>query len=173
MDNEKFIGVDLHKKYLTVSVMDENGNLENQLNVDNDKEAIVDFFAQYPQGRLAVESTFNWYPFFDSVEPLVREIHLINPVWTKAIASAKIKIDKIDSSILAHLLRTNLLAKSYIAPLEIRYWREMVKGRFALVKMQTYLKNLIQAILFKNGTVHEFTDLFGKRGLEFLKKPAI
>lgn len=169
MNNEKFIGVDLHKKYLTVSVMDEGGDIKDQLNIDNDKEAIVHFFKQYPQSKVAVESTFNWYPFFDTVEPLVQEIHLANPARTKAIASAKIKTDKIDSSILAHLLRTDLLAESYIAPLEIRYWRETVRGRFALVKTQTYLKNLIHAILFKNGISHDFSDLFSAQGIAFLK----
>lgn len=169
MNKEKYIGVDLHKKYLTVTVMNYRGRIENQLNINNQKENVSDFFKQYPEGRIAVESTFNWYPFFDTVEPLVKEICLSNPVRNKAIAEARIKTDKIDSATLAHLLRTDLLSKSYIAPLDIRYWRETIRGRFALVKMQTYLKNIVHSILFKNGIIHEFSDLFGKEGIRFLK----
>lgn len=169
MNNDKYIGVDLHKKYLTITVMNYLGKIEDQLNINNEKDIVHNFFKQYPEGKVAVESTFNWYPFFDNVEPLVKEIHLSNPVRNKVIAKSKIKTDKIDSKILAHLLRTDFLAESYIAPLDIRHWRETIRGRFALVKTQTYLKNLVHAILFKNGITHEFSDLFGKNGIEFLK----
>lgn len=45
------------------------------------------------------------------------------------MAEARIKTDRIDSSILAHLLRTDLLPESYIPPREIRDIREVLRYR--------------------------------------------
>jgi hypothetical protein len=55
------------------------------------------------------------------------------PFKTKAIASARIKTDKIDSTILAHLLRTDLLPAAYIPPRAVRDTREVLRYRAALL----------------------------------------
>jgi transposase len=39
----------------------------------------------------------------------------------------------------------------------------------SLVKIQTCVKNRIHATLHRHGVLHEFSDLFGKKGLVFLK----
>jgi negative regulator of sigma E activity len=50
------------------------------------------------------------------VEPLGLELHLVNPYKTRAIASARIKHDQLDSRTLAVLLRLEGVAEAYIAP---------------------------------------------------------
>lgn len=42
---------------------------------------------------------------YDLLEELVGEVHLAHPLKVKAIAEARIKTDKIDPEVLAHLLR--------------------------------------------------------------------
>jgi transposase len=52
-----------------------------------------------------------------SYEALEKEqipVTLSNPLKTRAIAEARIKTDKIDTRMLAHLLRANLVAESYV-----------------------------------------------------------
>ena len=51
----------------------------------------------------------------------MEEIKLANPMKTKVIAEeARIKTDKLDARTLAHLLQSNLIAESYIAPDKVR-----------------------------------------------------
>jgi endonuclease III len=42
--------------------------------------------------------------------------HLVHPLRCKAIASARLKNDKVDAAILAQLLRAGLLPEAWIAP---------------------------------------------------------
>jgi transposase len=79
------------------------------------------------------------------------DIRLAHPLKTGAIAEAWIKTDRVDATMLAHLLRTNLLPAAYIAPREIRDIREALRCRASLVAIRVLLKNKIHALLSKNG----------------------
>ncbi len=70
---------------------------------------------------------------------------------------------------LAHLLRSNLLPASYIAPREIRDIREVLRYRASLVAIRVSLKNKIHALLSKNGILFPYTNVLGKKGQLFLK----
>jgi transposase len=67
-----------------------------------------------------VEATGNWYYFYELIEERHPDVVLAHPQKTRAIASARIKTDKIDSTILAHLLRTDLLPAAYTPTRSIR-----------------------------------------------------
>jgi transposase len=88
---------------------------------------------------------------------------------TRLIAEARIKTDSIDSESLAYLLKADLIAKSYVPPKEIREQRRIARHRASLVKIRTIVKNMIHALLARNGIKHSFSDLFGKAGIEFLR----
>ena len=47
-------------------------------------------------------------------------VKLANPLKTRAIAEAKVKTDKLDSKILAHLLRADLIAECYVPSKDVR-----------------------------------------------------
>jgi transposase len=110
----------------------------------------------------------NWIPFYENLEKLGCNVVLSNPLQTKAIASARVKNDKVDSRILADLLRTNLLPTAYIQPRKIRDLKELVRERAHFVQMRTRIKNKVHSVLFKTGSRHEFTDLYGKAGVKWL-----
>lgn len=40
-----------------------------------------------------------------------------------AIAGARLKADKLDSKVLAHLLRTDLIGECYLGSRKVRFWR--------------------------------------------------
>jgi transposase len=84
------------------------------------------------------------------------------------IAEAKIKTDKIDARLLADLLRADLVSRSYVPPQPIRDQRTLLRERINLVESRTMLKNQIHALLDKYELTHTFTDLFSKKGLEWL-----
>jgi len=95
-------------------------------------------------------------------------VSLSNPLRTKAIASARIKNDKVDSRVLADLLRTNLLPTAHIQPREIRDLKELVRERAHFVQMRTQIKNKIHSVLFKTNSKHQFTNLYGRAGMIWL-----
>jgi transposase len=74
---------------------------------------------------------------------------LAHPLKTKAIASARIKTDKIDATTLAHLLRADLVPAAYIPSRAIRDTRELLRDRASRVRVRTQVKNKIAAIIGK------------------------
>lgn len=163
-----YIGVDLHKKTCYVTIMNSNGKIKKQIEISTEADKVSKLFKRYPNVPVAVESTMNWIPFYENLESLGCKVLLSNPLATKAIAHARIKNDKVDSEILADLLRTNLLPTAYIQPRKIRDLKELVRERANFVEMRTKIKNKIHSVLFKTNNRHEFTNLYGKAGMEWL-----
>ena len=165
-----YIGVDLHKKTCYMTVMDKQGIVSKQTEIKNEREDIGKFFKVYDakDSKVAVESTMNWIPFYEQVEKMGFEVVLSNPLMTKAVAAARIKNDKVDSKILAELMRTNFLPTAYIQPKAIRDLKELIRQRAVYVEMRTRIKNKIHSVLFKAGIKQEFSNLFGKGGRKFL-----
>ena len=163
-----YIGVDLHKKTCYVTIMNRDGKIKKQTEISTETEKVSKLFKRYPDVPVAVESTMNWIPFYENLESLGCKVLLSNPLQTKAIAHARIKNDKVDSEVLADLLRTNLLPCAYIQPRKIRDLKEIVRERANFVEMRTKIKNKIHSVLFKTNSRHEFTDLYGKAGMEWL-----
>jgi len=165
-----YVGVDYHKRFSVATQMDEKGKILQQVRLMNDPETLTRFVSHLPVGsKIALEATGSWYYFYELLENQCREIYLAHPLKTRAIAEARIKTDKIDSTILAHLLRADLLPTSYIPPREIRDIREILRYRASLVALRTSIKNKIHAILSKNGIQMEYSDLFGKKALQSLR----
>ena len=164
-----YIGVDLHKKMCFVTIMDDQGKIRQRTEISTDTDKVAKFFSRYQQAKVAVESTMNWIPFYENLERLGCKVVLSNPLATKAIAAARIKNDKVDSKILADLLRTNLLPLAYVQPRDIRDLKELVRQRVSYVEIRTQIKNKIHSVLFKNNLKHDFTNLYGKAGRQWLK----
>ena len=64
------------------------------------------------------------------------DLVLAHPLKTKAIASARIKTDKIDATTLAQLLRADLVPAAYIPPRDVRDTREVLRYRASLVRLR-------------------------------------
>jgi len=77
--------------------------------------------------------------------------HMVHPLWCKAIASARLKNDKVDAAILAQLLRADLLPEAQIAPQPVRQLRALLRHRASLVRLGTQLRNRIHAVAADHG----------------------
>ncbi len=165
----QYIGFDIHKRYTFYTQMNETGTIQRQGKLPNTREALGEFFADVTEpAHVVMEATMNWYHLFDLLETLEIPVTLAHPLRTRAIAEAKVKTDKVDSTILAHLLRTDLVPAAYIPPREIRDLRELLRFRAALVRLQTMVKNRIHSILLKHGYQSPYTDTFGVKGRAWL-----
>lgn len=95
---------------------------------------------------------------------------MAHPKKTKAIGEAKIKTDRIDSHTLAHLKRADLIPESYLAPLETRNLRELLRHRIFLVRERAKVKSKIRNLLSKlNLTCHR-SDVLGNKAVDWLKE---
>src|SRR5271166_2436900 len=75
-----FIGVDLHKKSITVCVMNENRKvLARKTLFCKETDQIVQFFRQYRPFKVVVEATASYLWFVEFVEPLAEKVVLANP----------------------------------------------------------------------------------------------
>jgi transposase InsO family protein len=164
----QYIGFDTHKRYTFYTQMDATGAIQRQGRLMNSRDAMAEFFRVVTEPRVVIEASMNWYHLYDLLEALGVPVTLAHPSRTRAIAEAKVKTDKVDSTILAHLLRTDLVPPAYIPPRAIRDLRELLRYRAALVRFQTMIKNRVHAILLKHGYQCPFTDAFGVQGRAWL-----
>jgi transposase len=166
-----YTGIDLHKKTSFLTTIDNTGTIVKRKNLFNDPKIILRYFEELDnQTRIVIESTASWYWIYDLLNDKGHHVVMSNPLKTKAIASAKIKNDKIDSHMLAQLLRADLVATVHVSSLEIRKLKELVRHRMRLVNDVTRIKNRIHTVLTKNNIQVRFSDLFGIEGIKYLQQ---
>jgi transposase len=170
-----FVGMDVHKNYLQLAVLDEKGKVLDNSRVDNNLTKVNEFFDSFhPNSKIKVvmESSGMWYNIYECLSKRHLDVRLSNPVKTRAIASAKIKTDKLDAIKLADLLRGGYIAECYIPTRGTMELRDIVRHRAALVRMRTKLKNKIHSIMFMRGTSISYvgTHTFTKGYIEKLKE---
>lgn len=160
----QYVGIDYHTKYAVATRMEKDGTIISQDKIANNKEEIRSYLSLLPENsKVALEATNNWYALVEWSHDLPLEIILANPGKTKAIAEARIKTDKIDSRILADLLRSEFIAQSYLAPQSIRDVRELIRYRTSLVRIRTQFITRIYSVLFKTGEEIKASSVTGKR----------
>jgi len=159
------IGLDVHKRYSYVAVVDELGEIVEEKRIENTKESLQKFASKY-KAKAVIEATSNYRFIYDVLENYM-EVKLAHPYKTRAIAEARIKNDRLDAKMLAHLLRANLI-ESYVPPKEVRELRDLTRLRKALIEDRNRLKNRVHAILAKNGII-DYPNPFTKKGREHLE----
>lgn len=166
------VGVDQHKKYSFVVVKDQQGKTLDQAKLYHaDKENMKNYFYALPKESIvAIESCTFAHWMGDMLDDIGLNVKMSHPTKTKAIAEERIKTDKISASVLADLLRANMLPEAYRAPLDIRDARSFMRYRQHLVTLRTSLKNRIHNIIDYHGIQQSFSDLFGVEGRRFLEQ---
>jgi len=166
-----YIGIDFHKQFSQVAVMDDKGKIIDERRLDHDRrEELTAYFSQFGrETSVAIEATRNWYWLVDLLQEHNMDVKLVHAKKVRIIAESTIKTDKVDARTLAHLDRCNFLPQAYIASPETRSERELLRYHISLIKVQSSIKNRVHSILSKHNIQHNFTDLFGRAGREFLK----
>lgn len=167
-----YIGVDVGKKRCQACIMDEEGEILEEFPFTNNGEGIKKLLECVgdAQCKAVVESTGNlWLRIYEALEAHGVEMKLANPYKTKAIASARIKTDKLSARILAHLLRADLIAECYVAPRMVRQVRALLRQRASMVKTRTMIKNRVHSHLDRYEYTSSWSDIFGYGGMEWLR----
>lgn len=167
----RYVGIDVGKARCRAALMNQKGAIESEFSFENNTKGIATLLSTLTvEDSVVMESTGNlWLNIYDALDHRNIKVVLANPMKTKAIASARVKTDKVDARILAHLLRVDLVAESYVPPEQIRELRALVRHRLSLMKMRTMVKNKVHALTDRYGYRCEYSDMFGKAAMEWLK----
>ena len=175
----KFVGMDVHKKTITMAAFSQDGKKIMGKKIPATPEALTGFFDLLGRDEpltATMEATGFWYWVAETLEDIDGvSAKLANPRKVRIIAESNMKTDKVDAAVLAHLTRTGFLPESRLLSGDVRLIRERLRYRISLVRSRTALKNRVSSILHKRGLSHPFSDLFGKKGrawLDVLDLPA-
>jgi len=147
-----YVGIDVHRKRSQVAVINQDGQVLANRNVPNGAEPILKVIGGLPPGTpAAFEAAYGTSWLVGLLEDYGFAPHLVHPSRCKAIASARLKNDKVDAAILGQLLRADLLPEAWIAPAPVRQLRALLRHRVALVRLRTRLRNRIHAIVADYG----------------------
>ena len=149
----RFVGLDVHKRVVEACVIDQGGEVVRRERFVLSRRILERFAARVLRSSdcVALEVTTNCWAVADALRPHVARVTVSNPMATRAIAQAKVKTDKVDARTLAHLLRADLVPRSYIPSKDLRDLRQLVRQRAYLVQRATSFKNRIHAELLRRG----------------------
>ena len=163
-----YLGIDLHLKQSYVVLINSEGELIDKRQLRN-QELGGYLKERVPTETYAVmEATRNWPYFYDLLKGHVDRVELAHAKEVRSIATAAVKTDQIDATVLANLARLNFLPIAYAAPKEVRDLRQHLRYRDWLVGERRRVKNRVHAVLAGYNLASPVTDLFGRGGREWL-----
>lgn len=166
----RYVGIDVHRRLAEVAIVDAKGRLLHRYSVACTRDSLTQFGQAelLPTDEVALEATTNSWAVARVLRPFVARLVVSNPLTTKAIASAKIKTDKVDSLALAQLLRTGYLPEVWQPDEETERRRTLTHRRATLVSERTRLKNRIHAVLAQDLVPLPEARLFSGAGQQWL-----
>jgi transposase len=167
----RYVGLDVHKQFVEVCILDQKGKMLYRGQVDCCRGALQ-HFAQHRlkrSDRVALEATTNTWPVVEILRPFVARVVVSNPLKTKAIAEAKIKTDKVDAEVLAQLLRCDYLPDVWQPDEKTQAQRSLITHRMGLTCRRTRHKNRIQCLLGRLLLSPPCRLLWTEAGLAWLK----
>ena len=169
MKTQSHVGVDLHQRFCYLTAVDASGRKYKQGQVANRPEALRSWLREVPGPRqVVVEASGFWPAFARAVEGEADRLVMVHPQRVKAIASARLKNDRVDSETLAHLSRADLLPEAWMANQRTQQLRQLTRLRITLGRQRATAKNQLQAVLHAEGFQRPVTDVFGKCGRAWL-----
>lgn len=154
--------------------MDNERNILWKKNMATSEEAIdsavKDIAIDPKEIQAAIEPVSGWGWYGDQLEARGFAVRLVDVYKSKLIAGTKLKNDKVDSKILADMMRSDFLPEAYRAPKETRDMREFMRSRAFLIRIRVRIRNRIHMMLQKHGIICPWTDMFGKAGLAWLNE---
>lgn len=166
----KSVGVDLHKKTISVCVMTvvdgQRKVLKRQRFNCRSPLAIRRFFQKLGTFQVAVEATASYEWFVQLIEDLAERVVLAHPKKLRVIAESTRKSDKIDAEVLATFLALDMLPEAWRPTPRFRQWRVLVRHRHWVQGRITALKCKLRHKLAMYN--QDDRDLFTPAGLEHL-----
>ena len=166
-------GMDVHYKFSNVTWRDAGGRIVGRETLRHeDRAALRRQRARWPRAApLVLEASFGWGWLTDELAAAGLDPHLANCYKVEQMRQARgqAKTNVKDADLLSALpAEPERWWEVWRASPEVRDRREYLRHRMGLVAWQTQTKNRIHAHFHRHGIYHEFSDLFGGAGRQFL-----
>lgn len=164
----RFVGLDVHKDYVTVAILDIQLNL-----VLGPRRVDIHQLESWTRQNLTsadnvvLEATGNAWHVYDQLQPLVGSVIVANSLAIKPMMSGKVKTDNRDAVNLARLLAAGMIPAVWVPPIEVRELRTLVAHRSRLIKQRSQIRNRLQAVLLRHNIVPPAGELFSSTNLSW------
>lgn len=163
------IGLDVHKHFAEVAIVEPGQGIVSRQRLPVSPASLRQFAAGLgPDDQVVLEASFNTWAVADLLAEHAGRVVVSNPSKTRAIASAKVKTDKVDAGVLAHLLAADYIPAVWVPDDATRTLRRMVAEHRGLVVQRSQIRNRTHAILNRNLVECPYTDAFGRAGRRWL-----
>jgi transposase len=144
-----YVGLDYHKDFIQVCVMDRVGKILANQRCKNQVEALVALVARFGDDvHAAVESCSGAAALADELATRRGwSINLAHPGYVARMKQTPDKTDWADGRVLADLVRVGYLPKVWLAPEDVRQLRTLVRYRQQLVDRRRAAKLRVTALL--------------------------
>lgn len=146
-----FVGLDYHDSVVQICVLDEDGHMLGNDQVDNQLVAILEFIDRVRDGRLvggvAIESCCGAANLADELRQHGWEVNLSHAGICSRMKQNPDKTDFSDARLLADLVRVGYLPRVWLPPTHIRDLRRLTRYRQQLIEEGRRIKLRIRAIL--------------------------
>ena len=145
----KYVGVDLHKKSISVCVMSEARRvLQTRRFVCVEPHRIEAFFRELGPHEVVVEATVGYEWLLRLVEPYAHRAVLAHPGKLRVIAESTRKSDKLDARVLAEFLALGMIPEAHRPTPRVRDHRALVRHRQFVQQRITATKSKIRRVLW-------------------------
>jgi len=162
------IGIDLHKRSLTICVIDKiTGETFVRTFDCQDEAGILEFFKEQGPFEAVVEATATYEWLLDLLDPVADRLVLGHPAKLRIIAQSKRKTDRFDARTLAMMLASDEIPLAYRPSPRQRQYQHLIKHRNSLVKETSRIKCMIRSILASRNV--DRRDIFSQEGRKLLE----
>ena len=159
-----YIGFDVHKKSISYCVKTADGTIVEEDRLPATRQALRRWAQQRQHPwHGAMEATLFSGWVYDTLKPFAAQLDMGHPAMMKAIGASKKKNDKIDARKTSDMVRCNLLPVCYVAPVEIRELRRLLRYRTLVVHQATRMKNTMSGLLMEAGAEYSKEQLHGRK----------
>jgi transposase len=165
----QIIGVDLHARQQTITMLDtETGELVEKT-LEHEGEKVREFYVSLPGPVLVgIEATGSMQWFLKLMEELGIDCRVGHPAKIRAAEPRKQKHDRRDAALLLKLLVENRFPSIWMPSTEQRDLRTLLKHRHQWVRMRTRVQHTLQSMALANG-LRRGTSLWSQAGQHALK----
>jgi transposase len=164
MNIHHYIGFDVHKKSISYCVKTADGTIVEEGRLKATHQALREWAAKRQEPwHGAMEATLFSGWIYDVLKPFAARLEMGNPSMMKAIGASKKKSDRLDARKIADLVRCNLLPACYVASVEMRELRRLLRYRNTVVGHAVQLKNKMSGLLMEVGAEYNKQQLHGKQ----------
>jgi transposase len=162
-----FAGIDLHKKTITVCVVDQHLNIQTRKTLPCDQPQLIrQFFARLGAFQTVVEATASYQWLWELLEPRAHRLLLAHPKKLRVIAESTRKSDRLDAQVLAEFLGRDMIPQAYRPTPRQRQHRALVRQRCFVRRRSGAARTKIRRILADYHA--DRRDLFTPDGLASL-----